>query len=384
MLRKNQYSRFLFVAVFMGLIGLNLSPFFVASTMDAPSARFGHVMVYDPQNSQIILFGGGGDNSQGALETTWLYSSQSQSWTALSNISSPEARSNHRMVYNSISKKVILFGGKSLSTSYFINDTWEFDPATNEWSELHPAVSPSVRAAHGMYFDPVFNEIVLFGGAGPVTHDSETWIYNCTANIWYQINPATHPEKRYGHSFVYDEELQVGVFFGGRYVDLMSDTWFFNRSSLTWAKQETSPKPIRRYHTGLVYNPSETTFIMFGGDNEETPGRSLDDTWIFNSSSSDWLEIEPSLSPPPRDRYALVFDLYLNRALLFGGYGSYSTLIGDFWLYDANTMTWSQGYTIESSTVTNSLWILLFSLGSIVGVTHLIKILLRQNLQKTK
>jgi N-acetylneuraminic acid mutarotase len=381
--RKNKFPiafALIFIFFILGFTDFHCT-FFVSALTKYPAARFGHDMVYDSKNNQTILFGG--DNSGFTLDnlkTTWIYSSFSQTWIEISDSSSPCARINHQMVYSSISDKVILFGGMETSGHTKLDDTWEFDPITNEWTELHPTVSPSARHSQAMYFDPVLNVVVLFGGY--LENDqlsSETWIYNCTADIWNQIYPVTHPTTRYGHVFRYDGEQHIGFFFGGRHVGLMDETWFFNLSSITWTQKTPVIKPIRRYWFDMVYNTFAKNFILFGGDNEETSLRALDDTWIFSSSVAMWTNIEPTINPPPRNNHAMVFDTYLNKTLLFGGYGeNYKEIYGDLWMFDSTDMNWNQISATKSNT-----WriILLYIMGPVVliGIISVVVIFLRKN-----
>ncbi len=374
---KNNLIKLLVCSSFFLLLcigGFNLTNLVSANTTDIPPSRNDHAMVYDSQNNQIILFGGiNEDDNSVDLETTWIFSSQNQTWTELSGITSPGGRFAHRMVYNSITGKIILFGGISTSTYDRVNDTWEFDPITYEWTKLYPTTSPSARSAHAMYFDPVYNEIILFGGGISTMVLDDTWIYNCTANNWHQIYPPYHPMMRYGHSFVYDEEKQVGVFFGGRLGNSaqQDDTWYFYRSSSSWAMKYPAVKPSKRYFTSMVYNPNDETIIMFGGDNEDSPIRATDDTWIFDSLTGDWMEIATSDSPPPRTHHAMVFDQFLNKAILFGGAGQgYSIVYGDLWVYDPVSASWSQEFT---SAVPIPIWFVLLSFVSVFAVTRLLK-----------
>ncbi|HUT82869.1 MAG TPA: kelch repeat-containing protein [Candidatus Bathyarchaeia archaeon] len=359
---------------------------FVSAITKTPSARYGHDMVYDSKNNQTILFGG--DNSWsdlGNLKSTWIYSSISQTWVEIANSISPSVRINHKMVFNSNSGKIILFGGMETVDYTRLDDTWEFDSGTNEWIELHPTISPSARSSHAMYFDSLYNVIVLFGGyLDNDLHSSETWIYNCTSSNWYQINPISHPATIYGHSFDYDEEQQIGVFFGGRYIGLIDETWFFNLTSVTWTKQTPMLKPLRRYWFDMVYNPFEKNFILFGGDNEESSIRALDDTWIFTLSTITWTKIEPTISPFARNNHAMIFDIFLNKTLLFGGYGEdYSKIYGDLWMYDSKDMSWYQ----ISSTKSNTWKIILLSVvvpAVILGIISTIIVIYKKEKRKKK
>ena len=378
MAMKNKFYKITFcvyILFLFGFSGINRFNFVSANSTDLPPPRYGHAMVFDSNNNQTILFGGyNEDISLDELSTTWIFSSVNLSWTEIDSEQAPDTRFDHSMVYNSNSGKTLLFGGISTQIISRVNDTWEFDPNTNNWTELHPSSAPSPRSGHAMYFDKNFNEVILQGGSEYNEVYGDTWIYNCSANTWHQVFPITQPGLKYGHSSVYDEEQQVGVFYGGRFGNglQVDETWFFNRSSLNWVRQHPPLSPIRRYFTSMVYNPYLAEIMMFGGDYEQNPLRAVDDTWIFDTSSVLWSKIYPEVKPIPRAHHSMVFDTYLNKALLFGGVGEdYSRVFDDIWFYDFITMNWSEDFS--SSTANTSLWILFVSLGGILVLVNKIK-----------
>src|SRR5947209_7361816 len=81
-------------------------------------------------------------------------------WLKIPLTTFPSGRGAMAMVYDGVSKKVILFGGFG-PTSY-LNDTWTWDGA--KWTQIATALAPSPRAASGIGFDRVTGKVVLFGG----------------------------------------------------------------------------------------------------------------------------------------------------------------------------------------------------------------------------
>ncbi|MFX0170331.1 MAG: Kelch repeat-containing protein [Candidatus Hodarchaeota archaeon] len=75
-----------------------------------PVGRFGHTMVFDPIKKCTILFGGTADNTlTRLLNDTWIYNHTDNSWKLINPITSPPARMNHGMVYDSTNQKVIIY-----------------------------------------------------------------------------------------------------------------------------------------------------------------------------------------------------------------------------------------------------------------------------------
>ena len=86
---------------------------------------------YDPRSDRLILFGGLGD--AGPLNDTWSYDLTKNVWTELKPRTPPPARARHAMANDSESGKFVMFGGGA-DPAHFFDDTWVFDPGTNQWS----------------------------------------------------------------------------------------------------------------------------------------------------------------------------------------------------------------------------------------------------------
>ncbi|HIE71069.1 MAG TPA: hypothetical protein EYP98_13340, partial [Planctomycetes bacterium] len=95
-------------------------------------------------------------------------------WTQSTPASSPSARYNHAMVYDSVRGKVVMFGGQAPGTT---NDTWEYDGVN--WTQVTTTSSPSARYAHAMAYDSARGKVVMFGGVvGSNGFFNDTWEYD--------------------------------------------------------------------------------------------------------------------------------------------------------------------------------------------------------------
>jgi len=78
------------------------------------------------------------------------------------------------MAFDPFRKSLILFGGSttwpsSASSGYslpaeLLDDTWEWNSGTRQWTELSPQSSPQPRDLHGMVTDSGRAKVLLFGG----------------------------------------------------------------------------------------------------------------------------------------------------------------------------------------------------------------------------
>jgi hypothetical protein len=91
------------------------------------------------------------------------------------------------MIYDSVDKVTVLYGGGSGDQSQLFGDTWIFNMTSNEWTDVTPAQSPSIRYASAMAYNPTNNETVLFGG---FNNQQEIWY----GDTWvFTYVPATTP-----------------------------------------------------------------------------------------------------------------------------------------------------------------------------------------------
>ena len=89
---------------------------------ESPTARALHQMIYDPATKKLVLFGGG--TSSATFNDAWLFDFAERSWTpATAAGEAPSARAGHAMVYDPSAKDVLLFGGSNGIGAYF-DDLW--------------------------------------------------------------------------------------------------------------------------------------------------------------------------------------------------------------------------------------------------------------------
>jgi hypothetical protein len=183
---------------------------------DEPPVRLGSSMVRDGATGKVILFGGT-DMAIG-LNDLWAYDPAANTWTGLEPTGDvPPGRSGACMVYDPTSAKIILFGGMDPAFVCF-NDTWTYDSAANTWTKLTPASDlPRARTGHVMVYDPHSSMVVLFGGMdSEFACFNDTWNYDPVANAWTELFPAGDwPPMRGRTSLVYVEEIEKMILFGG-------------------------------------------------------------------------------------------------------------------------------------------------------------------------
>ena len=252
----------------------------------APSPRMGAAMAYDPATGQEILFGGYAPQpgKPGFLSGTWAW--DGSNWSHLQPASSPPPLTGAAMAYDPRTRQMILVGG--IGANGIISSTWAWDGSN--WSELHAATSPPplYDASLGYSAASGAGQLVLFGGVGEVnkeeTYFSSTWAWD--GSNWSELSPQTAPTARSGASVAYDPVPQQMVMFGGtefanNKLSFFSGTWAWDGAN--WRHLVTATTPPARSAAVMAYDPRTKELVLFGG---ATASGYLSGTWTYQASMS--------------------------------------------------------------------------------------------------
>jgi hypothetical protein len=136
-------------------------------------------MAWDAKDGYLLLFGGAryGPSGNIAYNDTWIWASNG--WRQLNPPVSPPGRTLPAMAFDEGSQRVLLFGGGSVNSDPYRNDTWAWDGLT--WTSQNPAHTPPILGFSAIGYDPVGRQVVLFGGktdsldGAPVLDQTWTW-----------------------------------------------------------------------------------------------------------------------------------------------------------------------------------------------------------------
>jgi len=395
----------------------------------APTGRYGHAIVYSPDIGMDIMFGGFDITNDKPYNDTWFYDICKNMWENKTKGNTPTARGYHGMTYDINRGVVVLFSGATNpSPSFAQNDTWEFNPKTVSWKG--PIAGPPsliMRIGHSIVYDTLAKKTILFGGqdvnANPL---NDTWAYD---GGWTFMNPQGTPAARYAYAMTYDESIKCTVVFSGTTMSTPSpDIWTYDYGKNTWM-QRTSPStytpPYTQYgemifykdrsmtillggiaagppdnilwmldpdwkwnnnniypvggssiavtrsitntiisydgwtysydinnniwtridkssflreDPAMVYWIPQDTIILYGGANGITK---FDQTWYFNFTMSLWENQGVSPAPLKRSKHAMVYEENRDLILMYGGSDG-SMKYPDTWVYDPNQRHWSE------------------------------------------
>ena len=204
-------------------------------------------------------------------------------WSTLSNSVGPAGRFEPGMAVDPARRTVVIFGGATdvagdpRLPETFLRDTWVYNLVSSSWTQVATTgTRPSARHGVAMAYDPTTNRILLFGGRDSTGTQADTWSFDPATQQWTQLTPATSPSGRFWSNLVYDEDRQRLLLFGGTPGDINSgvtldDTWEW--TGTTWVQVQPPTAPLPREYYGLAYGGSPSAVFAFGGRG------SLDEVW---------------------------------------------------------------------------------------------------------
>jgi hypothetical protein len=143
------------------------------------------------------------------------------------------------MTYDSLSDRVILFGGIHRSPSIIPNDTWGYDTDRNTWTNLTTTTSPPRYDYPSMGYDIRSDRVVLFGSANSYNGPPDTWLYDYDTNSWVNATTSSRPSARDWSAMAYDQANDRMVLFGGMDSSFhyLNDIWTYELSNIPYAEK---------------------------------------------------------------------------------------------------------------------------------------------------
>jgi hypothetical protein len=160
----------------------------LAPTGGPPGPRELHVAVYDPATNRMIIHGGEfAEHGFTALNDVWVLTNAdgtentSPTWTQLLPAKSL-GRFRHAAVYDSLSNRMLVFGGIVAQLGPIFNDVWVLTNANGtggnpKWVQLTPTGGPPVaRSDTTAVYDAANNRMTIFGGNSAQGVLGDVWV----------------------------------------------------------------------------------------------------------------------------------------------------------------------------------------------------------------
>jgi N-acetylneuraminic acid mutarotase len=278
-----------------------------------PEARSAHASGYSTKEDKILVFSG---SFGGLFNETWKYDPSNNSWERLAPPQAPAARAQGRIVYLPDHDRFILFGGQTAST--LLSDTWEFDPKNVTWTRRNPTMSPSPRTGHGMVYDSQSRRVILFGGSSMT---DETWSYDYSSDEWKILSTNLPPVPRENPYMTYDTRRDLSFLFGGSTgtTDSDNETWTFDYESSTWSKLKPGRSPEGGNGGAIAYDEIADRMVVHESCCVEGYPGKLNGTWVYDPLNTTWSPLNTSTNPRWRHGHSMAYAPAHERLFTFGG-----------------------------------------------------------------
>ena len=208
----------------------------------SPMQRSDAGFAYDELNNVFVMYGGLSHvDSDVVLDETWVYTLDTNTWTEMTPENSPPRMYGCELVYDSLNQKVLLWGG-DIKEGGMLDEFWCYDYPTNTWTIIETDPKPRGRYWFQMTFDKDFEKVVIFGGSpGGDIKLGDTWLYDYARNEWTEIKSSVNPSARECSCMVYDSRIGKVVLFGGGagFKESLDDTWILDTVNGEWSVADT-------------------------------------------------------------------------------------------------------------------------------------------------
>ncbi|KAA3637953.1 MAG: hypothetical protein DWQ02_05805 [Bacteroidetes bacterium] len=217
----------------------------------------------------------------------------------------PGPRWGHVFIYDPVNEQVLLFGGAK-ERRVFLDDTWVWE--NDQWTKMD-IKGPEARGFCAVSFHGQRNTILLHGGRGNdgVTY-SDLWEWD--GRQWKQLEMESDFKADH-HQMVYlDAENAILAFGGWNGENVSGNTWLWKNG---WEKvAQTSPP--KRASFGMTLDKGKQKVHLYGG--LWINGQYAD---IWEWALGKWTPASGPYDNSSLDHHTLIFDEKRNKVVGFGG-----------------------------------------------------------------
>ncbi|HNW70239.1 MAG TPA: kelch repeat-containing protein [Bacteroidales bacterium] len=263
---------------------------------------------------------GSGFNNSSDL---WEYNPVTNTWTQKSSFPGGARYSSHVFVINN--KAYFCSGAywSGISGDYTpYNDVWEYNPATDTWTQKNNFPGPGRHDAFAFSF--AGTGYLCFGQDDNQISLNDLWAYNPNTDTWTQKASFPGTARSGGIQFGFGKYGYIGLGRDSNAVSL-GDVWRYDCSQNTWAQMANFPSASRTSSSTFVTDNRAYIVCGYNFQSSSYPH----ELWEYNPNDDTWIQREDF---PPGDR-ACGTAFSINNKGYFGLGNVFSTFKKDFWEY---------------------------------------------------
>ncbi|MDX2359790.1 MAG: kelch repeat-containing protein [Crocinitomicaceae bacterium] len=254
-------------------------------------------------------YNGGGPNI--LFDDWWEYNPATNAWTQKANYMGGPTYHAAGFTIGGIG----YVGTGRIPSAALVQTFYGYDPATNSWAQKANFPGSGRRGGVGFAIDGM-------GYLGTGSYTSDFYQYNPGLDSWTPVAPIPTGGRISGVGFELGGYGYVGT---GSVSGATNDFWRFDPGTNSWAMMAAVGPTPRQEASGFAL--SGKGYILTGDD--FSSGNNFGDMWEYDPALDTWVQLEDF--PGTARRYLTCVTLG-NYA--YAGLGTNGTNFKDFWLYD--------------------------------------------------
>jgi N-acetylneuraminic acid mutarotase len=262
----------------------------------------------------------GGNSDSGVRDDFYQYNPATDSWTELTPFPGGARGFGIGDTWNG--KAYFGFGNDGTSR---LNDLWVFDPSNMSWTEL--ASCPCAERAHPAMI--AHNGKVFVGlGSSSSGNMNDWWEYDIALNTWSQKDDLPSLSRHHPYQFGIDDYVYTGFGHGN---SIFNDWFRYDIAGETWTQVATLPAEGRVAGTQFSYNG--LGYVLSGhGDNHRS--MNTGEFWAYDPVTDAWDELPPH---PEGSRWAPASFIIDGEVYIING-TSVSEYVTEIYKFDLNSV----------------------------------------------
>ena len=223
-------------------------------------------------------------------------------FTEVTATNAPAGRSRACVAYDPEGRRIIMRGGRADGFSLSDDKTWEFNLATNAWTERVTESAPPGVVGCAMAYVPSQRAIYHYGGGfqvdGAFGFSDELWRFDLATNQWSRVSAGgTAPSRGYDMTMA-ERGGTLFLFAGGigiRGNGLFSrDLYTFDVARAQWTRLPASgARPVGRRGHWMIASADGQRVLIGGG---ESNTGALEDVWLYDRARGAWQDLTQEAS----------------------------------------------------------------------------------------
>jgi N-acetylneuraminic acid mutarotase len=296
----------------------------VAAAGNIPGARAGSVGLVDSKG-KFWLFGGEGfgQTSGGPLNELWEFDPATNEWTFVSGDETPGSDGHYGSLgvpsgsnrppgkvnpagWIDGNDNLWIFGGlgpDSVGTGGYLNDLWNFNTATREWTWISGSDTAFDNTAIGQYGGL---GVEASGNVPPARYSAANWT-DRSGNLWFfgglftQLAPNTGALTQFGDLWRFRPSTGDWTWMGGNSAPNGTGVWG------TLGTPSGNNEPSSRWGS-TSWTGADGEFWLFGGQGWGSDGYGgyLNDLWEYNPTANEWAWMNGASVPGLPGNYGML------------------------------------------------------------------------------